>query len=83
MSIFDDAPSSKLFLQQLDNRRKSQKQVSQEEYFESGLWKQQVVILLLGEISKAIIFLGSEGLSGSYTVDVQKGRPGDTIANDD
>jgi hypothetical protein len=83
MAAFEDKPSAKLFLQQLDTGRKLQSQVPQEEYFKSGKWKKQVAVLLLGEIGKAILFFGSEGLSGSYKVDVTKGLCGDTIANDE
>jgi hypothetical protein len=83
MEVLEDTPSAKFFLQQLDTGRKLQSQVPQEEYFKSGKWKKQVAVLLLCEIGKAMVFFGSDGLSASYKVDVQKGLSGEIIANDE
>lgn len=73
MSTWDDSINVKFYIQRIDARRKLQNQVSQEEYFQSEHWKHPVAIFLMSEIGKAMLFLGSDGLSGTYKVDIEKG----------
>jgi hypothetical protein len=69
---FEDCPSAFAFIQLRDESRKLQKN-SPEEFLASGKWEAPLVILLFSEIFKAVSFLGSEGLAGTYQVDIQKG----------
>lgn len=78
MNTWDDSPSAKFYIQRIDAGRKLQNQIPQEEYFKSGKWKQAVTILLMSEIGKAMLFLGSDGFSGTYKVDVEKGMSRNT-----
>jgi hypothetical protein len=68
----ENSPNIVSFIQRTDEGRKLQK-TSPEEYFKSGNWQIPLIFVIISEIGKAGAFLGSEGLIGTYKVDIQKG----------
>jgi hypothetical protein len=68
----NDSPNLLVYIQHRDEYRKLQKN-SPEEFLASGKWETPLILLLISEICKAAAFLGSEGLVGTYQVDIQKG----------